>query len=105
MFIMAAVSIARISIERGREYAALFALPLAGVTLFAMFRFVEFSGAFARLSSIFNIGLIAMIWFCADKLTWDCTVIDESQDASGQGLLETAGMNDEQSHCKDRSDF
>jgi hypothetical protein len=97
MFIMAAVSIARISIDRGREYAALFALPLAGVTLFAMFRFVELGGGFARLSSIFNIGLIALIWFCADKLTWDCTVIDESQDASGKGLLETAGLNDEQS--------
>jgi hypothetical protein len=96
MFIMAAVSIARISIEQGREYAGLFALPLAAVTLFAMFRFVELSGAFARLSGFFNIGLIATIWFCADKLTWDCTVIDESQDLSGKGLLETAGLDDEQ---------
>ncbi|MDP6554932.1 MAG: hypothetical protein QGG71_09715 [Pirellulaceae bacterium] len=96
MFIMAAVSIARISINEGREYASLFALPLAGVTLFAMFRFVEFSGAFARLSGVFNIALLAIIWFCADKLTWDCTVIDESKDSSGQGLLETAGLDDGQ---------
>lgn len=96
MFIMAAVSIARISIDQGREYASLFALPLAGVTLFAMIRFVEFSGAFARLSVVLNIGLIAMIWFCADKLTWDCTVIDENQDLSGKGLLQTAGLGDDQ---------
>ncbi len=94
MFIMAAVSIARISIEQGREYAALFALPLAGVTIFAMFRLVEFSGPFARLSSVLNVGLIAMIWFLADKLTWDCTVIDENEDQSGQGLLQTAGMHE-----------
>ena len=96
MFIMGAVSIARISIDQGREYASLFALPLASIVLFATFRFVEFSGAFARLSGVFNIGLIAMIWFCADKLTWDCTVIDEGDDLSGKGLLETVGLDDHQ---------
>ena len=30
LFVFAAVLIARISIEEGREYAAMFALPLAG---------------------------------------------------------------------------
>ncbi len=28
--------------------------------------------------------------FCANKLVWDCTLIDEDEDASGQGLLQKA---------------
>jgi len=93
MFVMAAVSIARISIEEGRGYAALFALPLGAVVLLAMFRFVQFGGPLAHLSPFVNIGLIALVWWSADKLTWDCTVIDEQQDVSGEGLLQTVGLD------------
>jgi hypothetical protein len=46
----------------------------------------------ASLSLPLNIGLVAIVLWCADKLTWDCTVIDERKDASGQGLLQTAGL-------------
>src|ERR1035437_6434414 len=35
--------------------------------------------------------LVGVVWWCAHKLTWDCTLIDEDEDASGGGLLETAG--------------
>jgi hypothetical protein len=93
MFVMATVLIARISIAEGREYAALFAVPLGIVTLIAMLRFVEFRGALAGFSTLINIGLLALIWWCADRLTWDCTVIDESKDASGEGLLQTVGLD------------
>lgn len=92
MFVMAAVLIGRISIEEGREYATLFAVPLAIVTALATFRFVEFHGALAGWSRFLNLGLIALIWWSADRLTWDCTVIDESEDASGEGLLQTVGL-------------
>jgi len=94
LFVMAAVLIGRISIEEGREYASMFALPLGVVTLLALFRFVEFSGILGRISWLVNIGLIGLIWWCADKLTWDCTVIDEKQDASGEGLLQTVGLDE-----------
>ncbi|MFV1966537.1 MAG: DUF4129 domain-containing protein [Pirellulaceae bacterium] len=93
MFVVAAVLIGRISIEEGREYAAMFAIPLGIVTLIAMFRFVEFRGGLAILSPFINIGLIALIWWCADRLTWDCTLIDESKDVSGEGLLQTVGLD------------
>src|SRR5262249_48706324 len=39
-----------------------------------------------------NLGLIALIWWCAHRLTWDCTLIDETADSSGVGLLEVAGL-------------
>ena len=93
LFVMATVLIGRISIEEGREYAALFALPLGCVALVAVFQFVNYSGPWASLRAPLNIGLLALIWWCADRLTWDCTVIDEREDASGEGLLQTAGLD------------
>jgi hypothetical protein len=93
LFVMAAVLIGRISIEEGREYAAMFALPLGIVTLLALFRFVEFHGALANYSAVINIALLAAIWWSADKLTWDCTVLDESKEASSEGLLQTVGLD------------
>lgn len=93
LFVMATVLIGRISIDEGREYALFFAAPLGIVTLLAVLKFVQFSGPLAGVSTIVNIGMIALIWWCADRLTWDCTVIDEREDASGEGLLQTAGLD------------
>lgn len=47
-----------------------------------------------KVSSFFiNCGLIALVWWSADKLTWDCTLIDEQEEDSGEGLLETIGLD------------
>ncbi len=81
LFVFAAVLIARISIEEGRERAMIYSIPLGG----AMLLVCGFT--------LFNIVVIGVIWWCADKLTWDCTVIDEREDASGEGLLQTVGMD------------
>jgi len=81
LFVFAAVLIARISIEEGRERSIIFAVPLAG----AMFFVCGFT--------LFNMVVVGVIMWCADKLTWDCTVIDEGEDASGEGLLQTAGLD------------
>ena len=35
--------------------------------------------------------LLGIVWWSAHKLTWDCTLIDEDEDASGSGLLQTVG--------------
>jgi len=92
-FIFAAVLIGRIAIEEGAERAALFAVPLAIATLVGINRFVEFRGAVpASLSLIINCGLVGLIWWCAHKLTWDCTMIDETETGSGEGLLDSAGL-------------
>ncbi len=82
------VLIARIAIESGRGQASLFTMALAGVTSLAVFRFVPDS-------PWVTIACLAIIWWCADKLTWDCTLIDETEDASGEGLLQVAGVADE----------
>ena len=91
LFIIGAVLIGRISIEQGKERAALFAGPLAVVTLLAINKFVDLPGV--PSSTLINCGLIGLIWWCAHKLTWDCTLIDESEPDSGEGLLEAVGLD------------
>ena len=81
-FVLAIVLIARIAIEEGRERAILFALPLAGAVGLATMRFSD--------SMFFHWLLLALAWWSSHKLTWDCTLIDEEQDASGEGLLQLA---------------
>ena len=90
LFVFAAVLIARISIEEGREYAAMFALPLAGAMFLVLLKFVEYSTPFSWL---INLVLMAVVWWCADRLTWDSTVIDDDEDASGEGLMQRIGVD------------
>ncbi len=92
LFVFATVLLGRVSIEEGRERASLFAIPLALATLLALNRFVEFQGLLGSLNWLINSLLMVVVWACADKLTWDCTLIDETQRDSGEGLLESAGI-------------
>jgi hypothetical protein len=87
-FVIGAVLVARIAIENGRAHAAMFLAGLAGATSLTIFKFAPE----APLVPIVCLGVVA---WCADKLTWDCTLIDESEDASGEGLLQVAGVADE----------
>jgi hypothetical protein len=93
MFVMAIVCVARISMEEGAGYASLFGLPLAVVTAVALARFVKVEGPLAAFGQLVNWGLMALVWWAAHKLTWDCTLIDDSQDASGHGLLQELGID------------
>ncbi|HEX3726284.1 MAG TPA: hypothetical protein VHV08_08575, partial [Pirellulales bacterium] len=90
-FVFGAVLIARISIEEGFERAAPFGMALALAVGVAANRFMEFHGTWIdNFSWAINWSLIGLIWWCAHQLTWDCTVIDDNQDSSGQGLLQVA---------------
>ena len=94
LFVMATVLISRISIEEGSERAGMFGLPLAIVTILAINRFVEFrGGAVQHFTWLINFGLISITWCAAHMLTWDCTRPDEEQDDSGEGLMETMGLD------------
>ncbi len=84
-FVSASVLVARIAIEQGKEHASLFGFALVGVVGFAAMRLVDnFLVAWV---------LLAISWCCTWKLTWDCTLIDDDEDASGEGLLQAAGLN------------
>jgi hypothetical protein len=82
-FVLAVVLVSRIGIEQGETQAAVYGAALAVATWFYLVR--------VHPAFILGMLLLAIVWWCAHKLTWDCTLIDEDEDASGGGLLETAG--------------
>ena len=83
-FVLAMVLVSRIAIERGSEHAGAYGMALAGATALMLTRYIGFNpGVFC---------LLGLIWWATNKLTWDCTVIDEEQDASGEGLLQTTKL-------------
>ena len=87
LFTFASVLVARISIEEGKERAQLFGFALAIATLIASLQLVEFS-ALPILKPVILIGLIGVVMWTTNKLTWDCTVVDNSRDVSSSGSLE-----------------
>jgi hypothetical protein len=94
-FVFGAVLVARISMQGGiSERAGLYGLILGLVTWLALLRYVEYpaDSLLAPWGWAINIGLIGIIWWSAHRLTWDCTLIDDEVDASGTGLLESAGL-------------
>jgi hypothetical protein len=93
-FVFGAVLVARISIEYDAGRATLYGLILGGLAWIGMFRYVEYpAGTFAAdFGWAINLGLLAVIWWSSHKLTWDCTMIDDAQDASGTGLMQAAGL-------------
>ncbi len=104
-FVFAAVLIGRIAIEEGRERAAGFAIALAIPVGIASSRFMQIQGTWIdNISFAINWALIGLIWWCAHRLTWDCTVIDDDQDASGEGLLQTAGLDESSDRESSKSD-
>ncbi len=81
-FVMAVVLVSRIGIEEGAAHAAGYGLVLAAATWLYLMR--------VHPAYLLGVILLGTVWWCAHKLTWDCTVIDEDEDASGSGLLQTA---------------
>lgn len=102
-FSVGIVLIARISMHPAAgERAGLYGLGLGLAVWFAMSRFFSFELALGPSTPAFLRGfdwlingmLIAVLWWSAHRLTWDCTFIDDNIDASGKGLLEAAGLDE-----------
>src|SRR5262249_34839332 len=93
--VFGAVLIARISMQAEiADRAALYGVILGLAVWFALQKYVEYppGSGMASWGWAVNAGLIALIWWSAHRLTWDCTLIDETADSSGVGLLEQAGL-------------
>jgi hypothetical protein len=83
-FVVAIVLVSRIAIEKSSEHAALYGLALAAAVWIYLIRMSP--------SYLFSMVLLAIVWFCAHKLVWDCTLIDDDVDASGEGLLQKSAV-------------
>jgi hypothetical protein len=86
MFVLGAVCIARISMVEGQAYASMYAAPLGVLVGIAVARFVPINPAISW-------GLMALVWWATHKLVWDSTLIDDTRDASGAGLLQQMGID------------
>jgi hypothetical protein len=94
-FVAGAVLVARIGIEMGSRHAGMYGLGLGAAVFVAMLSYVEYPTPTLRaVGPIINLGLMAMVWWLANKLTWDCTHLDEDRKASGRGLLLAAGLEE-----------
>ena len=93
-FVIATVLVARISIEQGSKKAIFYGIGLGAACFIAMMAFVEYNTAlFKVLGPIINLALMALVWWSAHKLTWDCTHLDEDAKASGRGVLAAVGLD------------
>ena len=94
-YVFAIVLIARISMhDEISPRAILYGLVVGGLTLLALQLYVEYPADLpgGSYSWLINLGLIALSWWCAHKLTWDCTFIDDDEEATGVGLLQASGI-------------
>jgi hypothetical protein len=92
LYIFASVLIARIAIDSGRAHALGYTIALGASTLFVISRFVVFQGPLASLSPLINAGLLALVGFLADRIVFDCTLVESDRDTSGEGLLQSLGL-------------
>jgi hypothetical protein len=94
-FVAGAVLVARIAIETDASRASLYGALLGGATYLALLTYVEYPGRgwLKSFGWLVNLGLMAIIWWSAHKLTWDCTHIDEKRKGGGRGLLSAAGLD------------
>jgi len=88
-FIFGAVLIARISMDR-RHFRTRPALR-AGHWRPCL---VGTAGLCRGFNGFINALLIVLIWWSTHRLTYDSTLIDDKQDASGAGLLQVVGLDD-----------
>lgn len=83
-FVMASVLVSRISIEKGKGAGAVYGLALAGATALLIVRYID--------PPWIPLAMLGFIWWGTSKLVWDCTLIDEDDDSSGEGLLQAGGL-------------
>lgn len=92
-FVVGAVGAARVAVVVDRTRAWVYGGLLALVTFIALRVWVEYpdDNPMAPYKDLINVALIAVVWWCSNKLVWDCTFIDDTRTGSGKGLLAAAG--------------
>jgi hypothetical protein len=94
-FVFGAVLVGRISMTSGiAGRAGLYGLVLAGLAWVGMQIYADYpKGSTAALfGPLINLVLVAVVWWCAHRLTWDCTYIDDETESNGEGLLQATGL-------------
>ncbi|MCC9608851.1 DUF4129 domain-containing protein [Blastopirellula sp. JC732] len=85
-FVFACVLLSRLTIEEGFEKSGRLGGIFAFVMLLALWRFVPDAVWLGLI-------LLVVIWWCANRLTFDCTLVDDSRDTSQKGLMQWIGAD------------
>ena len=96
-FVFGAVLIARISMQPDIAGRARFYGGILGLLVWVgLLTYVEYppDNPVADFGWAINLGLIALIWWCAHQLTWDCTFLDDREGSAGKGVLQAAGFEE-----------
>jgi hypothetical protein len=94
-FVFAAVLIARITMRRDlSSRAPLYGGILGLLVWLTLQQYVEYppDSPVLEFRWAINLGLIALTWWCAHRLTWDCTHFDDNEEAASAGILDAAGF-------------
>ncbi len=92
-YVFGAVLVGRISMNGEiASRAKLYGSVLALAAYFGLSAFVEYPADVRPISFFINLVLVGVVWWCAYKLAWDCTNVDEETDMSGEGLLQASGL-------------
>jgi uncharacterized membrane protein YgcG len=78
-FVLAVVLVSRLGIEQSRSHAIGYGAALAVVTWIYLL--------YSHTAPVLAAVLLAITWWCAHRLTVDCTLINDDEDASGEGVL------------------
>jgi hypothetical protein len=89
-FVFGSVLVSRIAIAIDPGRAWLYGLALAGAVFLAMMQYMDYAAdsSLRAVGPLINLAPIVVVWWSANKLTWDCTFLDETAEDAGQGLLE-----------------
>jgi hypothetical protein len=92
-FVFGSVLVARVAMHaEAAPRAPLYSLVLGAAAWFGLGAFIAYPPELQALSWLINAGLVLLVWWCAQRLTWDCTYIDDQVDAGRAGLLKETGL-------------
>jgi hypothetical protein len=92
-FVFGSVLVARVAMHpEAAPRAPIYSVVLTLAAWFALGMFIEYPGELRTVSWVINAGLVLLVWWCAKRLTWDCTYIDDEVDAGKTGLLQATGL-------------
>jgi hypothetical protein len=93
-FVFGMVLVARMAMGELALKAKLYGPVLGFLTWIGMQMFVDYPDKnIQALSWAINLGLICLVSWCAYRLTWDCTNLDEETDINAEGVLQAAGID------------
>src|SRR6516225_782205 len=80
-FVFGAILISRMTMQgETADRAGIYGFVLGLLVWVALILYVDWgnSGVLAPFGWLLDIGLIAVVWWSAHRLTWDCTLIDDN---------------------------